>query len=298
MKVELNILKVDINLLKEHPLNTTIYGVDDEEQFNILVNRIKEYGFIEPIITNKEWMILSGHRRYRAAKLLGYTSIDCEKVSVPPEQELEILLNSNVYREKTTVQKLKEAEYYHEIESRKALLRQLSGVTLETSRTQGGRTDEIVAEKIGMSPSSYKRGKKALKNTEKLVNPVLKWFLEGTANEDITSAEKLLEQPEEVIQQVYDLTGGDPKQVGKVLRNLENLKLRENSPIPPGKYTVIYTEYGNEDDFENFSKIQMSDIADSASFFKTSLTLITESGWVSPSFQRCTSPILWGSSPK
>ena len=149
-------MKVNIDLLKQHPLNQDIYGQDDEEQFTILLNRIKESGWIDPIIINKEGTILSGHRRYRAAKLLGYTSIDYEKVNVEPEKELEILLSSNVYREKTTVQKLKEAEYYHEIESRKARERQLSGVTLETSRTQGGRTDEIVAEKIGMSPSSYK----------------------------------------------------------------------------------------------------------------------------------------------
>ncbi len=34
-------MKIDINLLKEHPSNLEIYGADEEEQFNILVNRLK-----------------------------------------------------------------------------------------------------------------------------------------------------------------------------------------------------------------------------------------------------------------
>jgi hypothetical protein len=255
-------MKVDINILKEHPLNQTIYGTDDsDEQFTILVNKIKESGWIDPIIVNNEYTILAGHRRVRAAKLLGYDSIDYEKVNVDPEKELEILLNSNVYREKTNFQKLKEAEYYHKIESEKAHQRQLSGVTLETSRTQGGRTDEIVAEKIGMSPSSYKRGKKVLKSTEKIVDPILKWFGEETANEDITTAQKLLEQPEDVIKLVYELTGGDVKQVGKVLKELGNIEIKKTIPLPPGKYTVVYTEYG-QNDLEKCSKIPIGDLAE------------------------------------
>jgi len=94
-------MKIDINFLKEHPLNQTIYGDDDEAQFQELVNRIRESGWIEPVIINKEGTILAGHRRYKAAKLLGHSAINYEFANVPPEHELEILLSSNVYREKT-----------------------------------------------------------------------------------------------------------------------------------------------------------------------------------------------------
>ncbi len=256
-------MKIDINQLKEHPLNKEIYG-EDEEQLNKLVDRIKVSGWIEPIIINKDYTILSGHQRYRAAKKLNYTSIDYQLVSVPPEQELEILLNANQYREKTTIQKLKEAEYYHEVESRKALLRQISGTTLEFSRTRG-RTNEIVAKKIDMSPSSYKRARKALKNSEKITEEGLQHLLEETLNTDITTAQKLSEQPLEVIQQVQDLIDGDATQVGKVLRNLENLEIRKAIPLPPGRYTVIYTEHNKSEDFEKFSKISIGDLAQSDS---------------------------------
>ena len=254
-------MKVDINILKEHPLNHEIYGADDtEEQFQELVNRIKESAWIDPVIINKEYTILSGHRRVRAAKLLGFTSIDCELIKVEPDKEIEILLDSNLYREKTTLQKTKEAEYYHAIESRKALQRQLSGTTLGFLRTQG-RTDEIVAEKTGMSTSSYKRARKVLKNSEKITDPALKFLLEETLNEDITAAQKLSEKPIEFIQQVNDLVDGDVSKVGKVMRNLEKAEIKQEIPLPPGKYTVIYTEYGH-DDFENCSKIPIGDLGE------------------------------------
>lgn len=264
MKVDINILKVDINILKEHPLNQNIYGQDDEKQFQELVHRIKESGFVAPLITNKEWMILSGHRRYRAAKLLGYTSIDCEKVSVPPEEELEILLNSNVYREKTTVQKLKEAEFYYQIESRKARERQLSGTTLSQMVDQG-RTDEIVGDKVGLSRTSLRDGNEALKESEKIADEGLQHLVINTLNTNIKAAKTLSKQPVEVMKQVQNQIKGDVTKVGKVLRNLENLEIKKNVPLPPGKYSVIHSEYNNEEDFERCSKIQIGDLAETDS---------------------------------
>jgi ParB-like chromosome segregation protein Spo0J len=254
-------MKVDINILKEHPLNHEIYSDDDtDEQFTILVNRIKESGWIDPVIVNNEYVILSGHRRVRAAKLLGYTTIEYEMVNVEPDREVEILLDSNLYREKTTLQKTKEGEFYHVIESRKARDRQLSGTTLGFLRTQG-RTDEIVAEKTGMSTSSYRRARQVLKNTEKIADPAMKWLLEETLNEDITAAQKLSEKPTEFIKQVHDLVDGDVKQVGKVIRNLEKAEIKQEIPLPTGKYNVIYTEYGQEE-LEKCSRIPLGDLAE------------------------------------
>ena len=254
-------MKININLLKEHQLNQTIYGQDDnEEQFQELVNRIKESGWIDPVIVNSEYTILAGHRRVRAAKLLGHTTIDYEIINVEPDKDIEILLNSNVYREKTTLQKTKEAEFYHEIESRKARERQLSGTTLSPSRDQG-RTDEIVANKVGMSRTSLRRAQQVLKNTEKIAEPALKWLLEETLNDDITTAQKLSEKPTEFIQQVYDLVDGDVKQVSKVINAVEKAEIKNSVLLPPGKYNIILTEYG-KDDYEKCSKIPLGDIVE------------------------------------
>lgn len=269
-------MKVKIELLKEHPLNQTIYG-NDEEQFQELVERIKESGWINSIIINKEFTILAGHRRYKAAKLLGYDSIDCEMVRVNPDQELEILLNSNLYREKTNVQKLKEAEFYYQIESRKARERQLSGTTLSPSRDQG-RTDEIVADKVGMSRTSLRRAQEVLKNSSNIADEGLKHLIEETLNTDITSAQKLSEQPEEVIRLVQEQIDGDVSQVGGVLRTLEKMEIKNGIHLPQGKYSVIYTEYYNEENFDRCSKIPLGDLSetDSVLFLMTLPTLLEQ----------------------
>ena len=253
-------MKIDINQLREHSLNKEIYGEDDEDQFTILVNRIMESGWIEPIIVNKDYTVLSGHRRLKAGKLLGYTAIDCQMVKIDPEQELEILLNSNLYREKTTVQKVKEAEFYYQIESRKARERQLSGTTLSLSSDKG-RTDEKVADKLGMSRDSLRKARQVLKNSEKIADQGLKHLLEETLNTDITAAKNLSEKPVEFMEQVHDLIDGDVSQVGKVMLNLEKAEIKNSVLLPPGKYTVIYTEYGH-DDFEKCSKIPVGDLGE------------------------------------
>ena len=250
-----------MELLKEHPLNQQIYGTDDDEQFKELVNKIRESGWISPVICNTEYTLLSGHRRYRAAKLLGYTEIEYEKVNVEPEKELEILLNSNVYREKTTVQKLKEAEYYYQIESRKARERQLAGVTLSQTEDQG-RTDEIVAGKIDLSRTSLRDGQEALKESENIADQGLQHLVIDTINVNIKAAKNLSKKPVEVMKQVQAQIKGDVTQVGKVLRNLENLEIKKSIPLPPGKYTVIYTEYANQDNFEKYSKTPIVDICE------------------------------------
>lgn len=43
-------MKVSINILKEHPLNKEIYGDDNEDQLNELVERIKSSNWIQPIM--------------------------------------------------------------------------------------------------------------------------------------------------------------------------------------------------------------------------------------------------------
>ena len=101
--------KIDINLLQESPINHEIYGDDDSVQLAELVEKIKVSGYIKPLIINRNYLIISGHRRYRAAKALGMKEIEVEMINKDENQELEILLAENAFREKTTLQKVREA---------------------------------------------------------------------------------------------------------------------------------------------------------------------------------------------
>lgn len=46
-----------------------------EEQVKLIASSIKEYGFINPIIIDKDKVIVAGHGRYEAAKLLGLKKV-------------------------------------------------------------------------------------------------------------------------------------------------------------------------------------------------------------------------------
>jgi ParB family chromosome partitioning protein len=154
-------MKININILKEHPLNKEIYGSDNEEQLNELVERIRNSGYIKPILITKQYFIISGHRRVRAALQLGYTEIEFQFVPEDPQKQVELLLLENFYREKSMEQKTREAKYYMEIETRKSEERKrLAGIeNLGQSPvvvkipplTEKGKTRDIVGQKYGMS---------------------------------------------------------------------------------------------------------------------------------------------------
>jgi len=93
-------MRIEINLLYENPLNVEIYGEDDPAQLAELVKKIKVSGYIKPLISNRNYLIVSGHRRYRATKVLGMQVIEVEMISKDENQELEILLAENAFREK------------------------------------------------------------------------------------------------------------------------------------------------------------------------------------------------------
>jgi ParB/RepB/Spo0J family partition protein len=115
--------RIDINLLTEHPQNQKIYGDDDQVQFNELVEKIKTTGWINPILISPECVILSGHRRYKAAIQLGWKEIDVDIVKGDEEKQLEVLLLSNAQRDKTVLQRLNEAALYKRIVEKKAAQR-------------------------------------------------------------------------------------------------------------------------------------------------------------------------------
>jgi len=234
-------MKIEINLLKEHPMNREIYGEDDEEQFNELFEKIKATGWIKPLVINRNYVIISGHRRYKVAKVLGRTEIDVEFYNESEEgQELEMLLQENYYRNKSTLQLVKEGEIYRKIEEKKAEARQLFGTNL-SANLQQGRTNEIVGEKIGMSARSYHDARKVVQRIDEEEDSPVKFFLEDTLNSSVSAASKLVDKSDEFLQTVMDRSNGNPKNVTSAIRDLEQEEKSLKIHLPSGKYPVIYT---------------------------------------------------------
>ncbi len=117
MKTQLD--QVTPNLLKPHPRNSSIYG--DDEDVTELVELIRRSGWVKPVIVTANYVIVSGHRRWKAALQLELDSVPVEIREFTDEiGELEALLLENASRFKTNEQKVREAHAWKEIETLQA----------------------------------------------------------------------------------------------------------------------------------------------------------------------------------
>jgi len=72
-----------------------------------LIKSLHTHGLIHPIIINKQYELIAGHRRLEAAKQLGWKLIDAIMVDKPSQlDKLEIEMEENLYRKNLTSEEL------------------------------------------------------------------------------------------------------------------------------------------------------------------------------------------------
>lgn len=96
-----NMQKLDVTKLKEfenHP-----YKVKHDDEMEMLIDSIKEYGILSPIIArplaNDEYEIISGHRRLFASKRAGLTEVPALVVEMDRDNAAIALVDSNLLRD-------------------------------------------------------------------------------------------------------------------------------------------------------------------------------------------------------
>ena len=164
-----------VGSLQAHAINQRIYG--DEALPDEFVASIKARGILEPIQIKSDGTIISGHRRWQAAKQVGLDAVPvtiCDYASGLDERLA--LIEFNRQREKTFTQKMNEAEELEAIEKERAKARkaatQLAGkdkegkhvtasVTAKLPEPNKGETREKVAKQTGIgSARTYDTAKK------------------------------------------------------------------------------------------------------------------------------------------
>lgn len=110
--------KIDIDRVQPDPQQPRTEF--DEEALRQLADSIRDKGQLAPIRVRwsedeSVWLIISGERRWRAAKLAGLTSVDCffQEQPLSPTQILEEQLIENLLREDLTP--IEEAESYQHL---------------------------------------------------------------------------------------------------------------------------------------------------------------------------------------
>jgi len=189
--------KIDINLIKQHPKNSEIYGTEDISE---LAQNIKDSGYIKPLLLNSDNVIISGHRRYKACLELNIQSVPVETMAFNTEQEeLEALLLENMYRDKTVEQKVREAEVWETIEKEKAKERQgtRTDIVENFPPSEMGKTRDIVAKQVGIgSGKTLESAKVVVKKIDELRgtgDTETAEFLSKALDKSVYGAKKLIE---------------------------------------------------------------------------------------------------------
>lgn len=65
------------------------------KEFKALCTSIRQFGFVEPIVANKDHTIIGGHQRYRAAKALNMQEVPVTYVDLTKAQEQALNLALN-----------------------------------------------------------------------------------------------------------------------------------------------------------------------------------------------------------
>lgn len=190
----------NISPMENHP-----FGVRDDEDMEALVESIRQYGVLNPIIVRERrqygdnYEIVSGHRRYEACKRLGKFDIPVIVRDLTDEEAILTMVDSNLHRERL-------------LPSEKAFAYKMK---LDALKRQGKRTDltsvqvapklstEIIAEQENTSKDTIKR----YIRLTKLIKPLLDMVDEGKIA--LTPAEKLSylteEEQAELVKQINEL---------------------------------------------------------------------------------------------
>ncbi len=149
-----------VKQLRVHPFNTEVYGQPD----NGLAESLEQFGLKYPIEIDQHDQILSGARRWTAAKRLGWTDIEVRVVGETDKEDIRRhILLANAYRSvKSMFVRQKEADAYHDLLDRGEVT-QDDLVGLATQHGKAPTTPEdlkprrLAAAAAGMSATTYQR---------------------------------------------------------------------------------------------------------------------------------------------
>ncbi len=145
--------------LQIHPFNREIYGTPDASG---LKESLEQFGLEYPIEVDPKNQILSGARRWKAAKELGWKQIEVREIRVKNEEEArKHILLANAYRSvKTIFVRQKEADAYRGLLARGEMTKE----DLAALARQGGKApttaedlkpQRLAAAAAGLSRSTY-----------------------------------------------------------------------------------------------------------------------------------------------
>jgi len=147
-------MHVDVNKIKDNPLNVEVYGKIVPSDIDTLIESINQLGLLQPLIITKNNTLISGHRRLACLRKLKIKKAECIVKDIEDEEAIVFIIESNRQRVKTARQQLNEATYLFEYYGNQQGKRNdLTGDYIITS----GKVRDKVAEDLGTSHNTIGR---------------------------------------------------------------------------------------------------------------------------------------------
>jgi protein gp37/ParB-like chromosome segregation protein Spo0J len=142
--------------LRPHPQNQAIYGDSADDG---LIASVRAHGVMEPLVVTRDRLIVSGHRRWHAAKQAGLDQVPVIEFWSDDENEvLRALLEHNRQRVKTEEQTIREYMVWREVEGWFARQRMIDAHAAPANLRQQGEASEFAAQRVGRRPRTMEKG--------------------------------------------------------------------------------------------------------------------------------------------
>ena len=146
----------DIQDFPDHP-----YQVKDDEAMMELVESIKAYGLLHPIVVhpleNGTYEMVSGHRRKRACELAGIETIPARIMELTRDEAILMMVDSNLQRDEILPSEKAKA-YKMRLEAMKRVAGRPSKNSAPVEQNFHNKTSrEILAENVGESHAQVQR---------------------------------------------------------------------------------------------------------------------------------------------
>lgn len=161
----------EISLSQLHSFKDHPFKVLDNEDMANLVESIKQYGVLVPVIVRLDpaggYELIAGHRRHHASKLAGLETIPALVRNLDDDAATIIMVDSNLQRE-SLLPSERAFAYKMKLDAMKRRAGRPSKENLSQVGTQK-RSDELLAEQVGESRNQIQR----YIRLTKLVEPLL-----------------------------------------------------------------------------------------------------------------------------
>lgn len=236
--------KISLDLISPNPYQPRVEF--DNQQLEDLASSIKQYGLLQPIILKKissrEYIIIAGERRFRAATIAGLIEIPAVIKDFNEQEMAEIAIIENLQRE--------DLNYFEEAEAFKKLIDQFN-LTQEEVANKVGRSQSMVANKLRLLRLSPKVRKEI--STQLLSERHLRALLRLKNQDDqldvlnkIYKNNLNVKQTDQLVEGYYKNEDNNGKVFSVKLREARDYKLFQNTlkkALKDIEFAGVRTEY-------------------------------------------------------